>query len=238
MSTRLTYAQIAELVRQRADLENSTFVVDGSAASGELYSAIHLAAEQHYHQLSSLRDELFLAVGTITTVAGTVAYNLASSNNPYNVKIIAVRLTVGDYKWPLQPFDATRITTSKNHSWGAGLLPRYRHRQSKSTGDYLEFDPPPAGVHTVTVEYLPEWTKPTTTSETMQLPFPEWVVLDAAIRLAAKEERDASDLVRERELLAQRIQSWAAPTDQNWPKGIADHRANEDTDSDWGMDGW
>jgi hypothetical protein len=231
----LTYEQVAELVRQRLDLENSTFVVDGTVATGELYNHIYLAAEQHYQNLASLRDHLFSTTTTVATVAGTAAYSLSSVLS----KLIAVRLVVGDYRYPLRPYDAAWITTSRNQSWGTGIMPRYQLRSVKAGNDFqheLIFDPPPAGVYSLQVEYVPDFAKPAANSLPLPLPFPEWVVLDTAIRLAAKEERDASDLVRERELLTQRIEASWGPADQNWPKGIHDHRANEE--DDWGEYGW
>jgi hypothetical protein len=231
-----TYENIAELVRQRADLENSTFVVDGAAASGELYNTIHLAAEQHYENLCSLREDMWIRDSTVVTVAGTAEYALQAVTK----KVVSVRLLVGDYKYPLRPFNSARVTTTRAQSWGISSFPWYSLRLKLETASqakkfHLLFDPPPNGVYTVHYSFIRDWGRPLANSELVQLPFPEWIVLDAAIRLAAKEERDASDLVRERELLSKRIETWFAPSDQNWPKPIHDHRANEDDED---LNGW
>lgn len=220
-------AQIVTQVLRRADMENSTFV--DTSVGGEVYDAVNKSAEKLVEKLAMLCEDLFVKDATLSiTAAGGAEYVLPSDM----LSLRSVRLLSGGVRVPLERYSIDKAITGDRNQWG---LPQYSLRLKDNSGVlqyWLKFDPPPAANYTVYVEYVWGWTKLTSATALVSLPFPEYIVIDAAMQLLEKEKTDISDLMAERETLERRIEAWARPRDHFGGAHILDVRHDMDW-NDW-----
>ncbi len=218
-----TRAQVRDLVRQRCDLENTTAQVDT-----ELNSHINDAAKYVHDFLISAYGEQYAVFDDIfSTIAGVSEYGVGEISSPAIAatfyRPVAFKLRVDGISYPLGSYDLAGATSYANSSgagtsvaWGSGYLPRYHISQNASDLWVLRFDPPPDTVHTVEVYYhptAPQYTADSGAGGVVQLPHVDLLIVEAAIRVKTKEERDASSLKEERALIQKRIEDWTSPID-------------------------
>jgi len=220
-----TMAELETQARRRADMENSTFV-----SSSEVFDAINKSAEKLLEKIASLSEDLLIKKSTITTVAGTAEYELAADV----LKLHKVALRVNDADVPLNRRATDFVDSVQTQTWGNAFVPSYRPRIATGTGGALvwklDFNPVPSGVYTVPYEYIWGWTAIASSGSKVELPFPEYIVLDVAIALLQKEKSSTSELIQEREILEKRIEQWLEPKDHHRAPHILDTRDAED----WG----
>ena len=209
MARTRTLTNLLSDVRQRAGMENSTFVTDS-----ELTEYINeSAAEFRDLLIENECSEFFMTSATFSTSSGTAGYSLASDF--YELHKVVIDLG-GPQNYSLKPYPADEHGEAKSgSSWGwiaGGRLPRYR-----VVGSSLYFSPIPSGVFSVTYYYTPAQTRLSSGSDTVDgvNGWEEWIVIDSAIKCLAKEESDVSYLMAQREKIEQRIARHAGRRDKS-----------------------
>jgi hypothetical protein len=218
-----TMAELEAQARRRADMENSGFVT-----SLEVFDSINKSTEKLLEKIAALSEDLLIKKATLTTVAGTAEYELAADV----MKLRKVALRVQDADHPLTRRQTDSVDSTTRQSWGYAFLPNYRARIATGAGGalvwMLDFNPPPAAVYTLPYEYIWGWTATSSSATKVELPFPEYIVLDVAIALLEKEKSSTTELVQEREILERRIEAWLEPKDHARAPHILDVAATED----------
>lgn len=145
MARTRTLTELRTDARQRADMENSTFVSDTEATR-----YINLGVSKLYDLLLQARgDEYYMQRMDFTTTAGEELYPLPS--NFY--KLIAVDINDGASVFSAKPleFQSERNTYQENAGWGRGFFPVKYMLQSS----HIRFFPAPSSSHTITLWYVP-----------------------------------------------------------------------------------
>lgn len=220
-----TMAELETQIRRRADMEDTDFV-----SSTEVFDSINKSAEKLLEKIAALSEDLLIKKNTITTVAGTAEYELAADV----LKLHKVALRVSNGTVPINRRGTDFVDDTTAQSWGYAFVPSYRARIAANGSGamvwMLDFQPIPSGVFTVLYEYIWGWTALASSGDKVQLPFPEYIVLDSAIMLLQKEKSSTTELVQEREILERRIEAWLEPKDHHRTAHILDVRDSED----WG----
>lgn len=212
MARTRSQADLVADVRKRADIENVT----DRFPDAEIEEYINQSIARLYMMLDRCDNTYYVTTQSINTVAGTKTYALAAGFT----SIKKVSATVGgSKKLPVRKYNIHEDDWLELVGvWSSDLVVKYRLR-----GSDISFSPTPAGVYTVTIEYL---TAPVRLSGATPFDgiagFEEWVVLDAAIKVRRKQARDASDLMMDKSEVEQWIQSTAPGRDQNEPECVAD----------------
>lgn len=224
MARERTLAQLREEVRQRVDAENATTWLPNA----ELTRYINQSIARLHRLIAREHEELLAARQTVTTVAGVEIYTLS----PGFHKIVGspeVDLG-GPGPVPMRRWTwAERTSYLYTGGWTSDQPIAYRIQGA----DRLSFLPVPDQAHTITVHYIPPPTDLAADSDTYdgRAGWEEWVVVDAAIKVATKEESDTTELRVERDELWRDITADLVSIDQGAPPRVGDVAGD---DNDWG----
>lgn len=208
----ITLTEIRSQARDRADMQNSSFVSDAeltkyvNSSIAELHDLLIAGGESDYYLLST----------TFNTVASTETYALPAAF--YKLRGVDVQ-SGGDWI-SVRPFNFNERNSSLSAAYNlSGLDFRYR-----LAGSNILLSPPPSGVNTVKLWYTPVATKLTADSDTLDdvNQFAEYVITDAAIKMLQKEESDVSVLLAQKADLRKRIENMVANRDAGQPESISD----------------
>jgi hypothetical protein len=203
--------QLKQIIRQRCDLENTDFETDI-----ELNNLINDSA-------SVLHDLLIACAGSnyatetasLTTTASVSSYALNTANfyTPTRISIV-----FDEIDYPLTRFEpeGTVFRTSAS-SWGPGDLPRYTIKRGSDSVWTIKFDPAPDKVTSVNLTYHTTAPVYTDDQDVISIPYPDYLVVEACIRIKDKEDRDTIRLERERASIQKRIEDWGATFDRANP---------------------
>lgn len=234
MAITLTVDQVRRMAVKRAQREGSTLFTDydgapAASTSNEIITDINLSCEQHLANLRMLRPSFGIKATNLQVTPSAASVALP---NDYD-RLKTIRLILDNTRIPLRRLTEADQTTSAQENWRA-FLPRYSQRVSISNTQHIVFDPPTDTTRSVTIEYQFAWTTHTTT-QPIYLPYIDWVILDVALRLIAKERLDPNHLLAERQRVEQKIEVWHTNDDDAGPRGIADHRSGSGgEESPWG----
>lgn len=205
MPRNVTLLDLRTRVRQRANMENSTFVTDS-----EVSSLVNEGIAGLYNLLVQARGQEYYAADTsIATVANQSVYDLPADF--YQLLDITALISSETYKLKrYQMADIARL--SQPGVTSPATLPQYRIRgQFNTTTNVVQLQilPLPTQVYTISIYYVPAPVLLAADGDTCDgiAGFEEWVVLDAAIRCLQKEESDVSFLAAEREKVEARIRN-------------------------------
>lgn len=194
----ITLAQLKSQARDRADMTNSSFVSDS-----ELVNYINASiAELHDLLIAAYDSDYFITEYTFSTVANTATYALPADF--YKIRGIDSRIN-GDSWASIQPFNFNERNSNNELvaylSFGNNI--RYR-----LVGSNLMLSPTPTGVYNMKMWYIPVATKLTLDADTLSdlNQYAEYVIVDAAIKMMAKEEGDVSVLAAQKAELRRRIE--------------------------------
>lgn len=205
-------------VRQRADIENHTARFPNS----ELTSYLNQSWAELYELIISAGDEYYLSSNTITTSAGVDTYSLPADF----YKLAGVDIDVGGPQpIPIRKFVfRERNRYLYNDGWSYGRPVSYR-----LWGSNIRFTPRPSANYSVIVWYYPTQTDMSSDSDTIDgvQGWEEFVVLDAAVKCLAKDSRDASALVAQRETVRQRVLGNMQTRDTSEPDRATDVYATD-----------
>lgn len=217
MASTVTFTELKTRARQLADQENSGFISDT-----ELGYYINSSCQELYDKLiEAYDDDYYATTGTITTNATDSEYNLPSDF--YKLLGLDYQVTSSE-SLSLRKFNFAKRNFYKNRgifTLSGNDIMRYRIKANK-----VLFAPKPNGVKTITVHYIPCFTKLTSGSDTFDgiNGWEEYVILDAAIKMMVKEESDPSGLVLLFNKIDQRIKRMKSNRDANESTGVVDTR--------------
>lgn len=203
MPRNVTLLDLRTRVRQRANMENSTFVTDSEVSSlvnegiAGLYNLLIQARGQEYYSI----DYVF------STVANQQIYDLPADF----YQLLDVTAVIENHTHKLIRYQMADMAALRDSGMTSpATLPRYRLRGEFNTTTnvaQIQILPVPNQVFAIALYYVPAPVLLSADSDTCDgiAGFEEWVVLDAAIRCLQKEESDVSFLAAEREKVEMRI---------------------------------
>ena len=204
-----TRAQVATLIRQRCDIENTTAQVD-SEISNHIQDAANYV---HDFLIGTYKDKYAVGTDFFVTVPGQALYTPSNVIGDLYIPL-SVRLQFDGESFPLDTFsDLDRVTRTAGTSWGAGYMPQYRFQRSIDNDYDIIFDPPPDAAHTVTLRYHTTAPEYTLDNDPVNIPHTDLLIAEACIRVKTKEERDASLFINERAAIQKRIEDWVGNVD-------------------------
>jgi hypothetical protein len=226
-----TLEQLRDLSKQRADLENSTFITDSewnnyvNDSLKELYDLI----------IQKYGDDYFVNNVTITTDGSSYLYPLPNgtlySSAPSFYKFLGLDLALSNNQqdsWvTIRPFsfqDRNKYAVPNFQSFYGVTNLRYRLQ-----GNNLWLTPIPMSGQTMRLWYVPRCTTLTSDSDTTDCygGWDEYVVIDAAIKAMIKQELDISALMAQKSAMIQRIESVAENRDAGNPACVTDAASTE-----------
>lgn len=210
----VTLAKIRERVRARADMKNSEFVEDS-----ELNEYINASYQELYDILVGSFEDYYTLPPVSFSISSGDYFELPE--NFYKLRGVDCALDNNNF-YTMSPFDFNR---------------RNRTGQSLSRLEYIQYDknyriignrlyitPAERAQGNYRIWYIPQASTLTSDSSTLDgiNGWEEYVVVDAARKCLDKEETDTSSLIREKEMLRQRITAASARRDAGAPKTISD----------------
>lgn len=211
----VTLLSLKTQARQRADMENSTFISDT-----ELTTLINSSAAELYDLLIGVFEDYKLTSQTISVVPNTDTYTLPTDF--YKLRGVDLVLDSFGNAVTLKPFNfAERNAYLFTPTWNVVGLSYLRYHMQ---GNSIRFVPVPNTSQSVKLWYIPAIPTLTLDADTLDgvNGFEEYIVVDAAIKMRIKEESDTMDLERQKALLTARINSMAANRDAGSPERVSD----------------
>lgn len=222
----LTLQNLIDAVRQRADMQNSQFVTDS-----ELTSYINQSYQELYDLIrQKFGDDYFVAPPVIITTDGTNdTYLLPNGTNfsaaPSFQNLLGVDLLLSnqpDSAVTIKPFmfaERNRYAVPNFQSFYGVTNLRYRLRDNR-----IWFTPIPASGQSIRLFYVPQLVALSAPSDTADNlgGWLEYVICDAAIKCAQKEESDISVLAAQKMMLIQRIEAAAENRDIGMSQSVSD----------------
>lgn len=210
----ITLAQLKSQSRDRADMTNSQFVSDS-----ELVNYINGSiAELHDLLIAAYDNDYFITEYTFNTVSGTDSYALPADF----YKLRGIDSKIGTDQWfTLQPFNFNERNSKNDLVAYLAYGNNFRYR---IMGSEVVFSPVPQGIYSIKLWYIPVATKLTSDSDTLNdlNQFSEYVIVDAAIKMANKEEADVSVLAAQKAELKRRIEVMAQNRNADKSESISD----------------
>lgn len=217
----ITLAELRTRARQRADMEESQFVSD-SELNGYINNSI---AELHDILVQSYNTDYYISSYEFTTTVGQDAYDLPEDF--YKLRGVDAALN-GTDSFTLRPFNFNERNRFKNFGvWNILGIANIRYR---ILGNQLKFTPVPDGTTEVTLWYVPVATE--LVADTDELKdfngYNEYIVIDAAIKMAQKEESDVSVLAAQKAAIIDRLNAAAQNRDIGSSESVSDIYAEND----------
>ena len=220
---------LAVQIRQEVGFEGDQFVTDL-----ELQDKITRAYRGLYDLLVAARGaEYYRSAATFNTVAGQANYDLPSDF----YRLLAVNRTTQTGFWSnIHPYGLDEIDLLLNAGMNGATseLGKYRLGGGISTvtllpGKFIDFLPVPTAVRTVRVDYLPEAVlkyDPVSTFFWIEDHdgWLEWIIIEVAIQLVAKEEGDPSAFLTRKAAIEARIKALAPSRNASEPERPKDVR--------------
>ncbi len=215
MASSVTLGSLKLQARERADMVNSKFIDDA-----ELTRFINGSIKELYDWLVNAGEFYYIATQTINITSGADSYPLASDF----YKLLGVDLVVDTLGngVTLKPFQfEQRNSYLFTPTWNVVGLSYLRYMLQ---GNNIKFVPVPSGANECKLFYAPAFQNLTTDSATFDgiNGWEEFVVLDAAIKMLAKEESDVSVLAAQRGAMLQRIEDMKVMRDIGSPSRVGD----------------
>lgn len=215
MARTRTLTLLRDEVRQRADIESATTAFPDS----ELTRYINQSIARLHRKIHRVQPDMLVTSTTITTAASTESYALPAT---FYALVGSPEVNLGGpgpstlHRWQW----ADRASYLYEGGWAYGRPVAYR----LVGADTISFLPIPNAVYSVKVFYVPAPTDLSADGDTFdgRSGWEEWVVLDAAIKVATKEERDITDLRAERDDAWAEIAADLPQQDRGAPSRVAD----------------
>lgn len=216
----ITLANLRSRARDRADMQNSSFISD-SELNNYINSSI---AELHDLLIGNYENDYRLNSYSFTTVANTADYALPADF--YKMRGVDIKITSNQW-FSCRPFNFNERNRNQNFAWGLLTGPTIRYRLTDAN---IKFSPAPDTAVQIQIWYIPVATILSADGDTLVdiNQYAEYVVVDAAIKMLQKEESDVSVLMAQKAGLIKRIQDISANRDASQPESISDIYAEND----------
>lgn len=210
----ITLAELKSQARDKADMQNSQFVSDS-----ELVNYINASiAELHDLMVAAFDNDYFVSEYSFQTSADTSSYALPATF----YKLRGVDSKIGNDQWfTLQPFNFNERNSKNDMIAYLAYGNNFRYRLM---GSNIVFTPTPKGVFDIKLWYIPLATKLSSDSDVLSdlNQFAEYVTVDAAIKMVAKEEGDISVLAGQKAELKRRIEVMAQNRNADKSESVTD----------------
>jgi len=218
-----TLSKLRTLIRQRADMENSTFVTDD-----EIVGFINQSIAELHDELITLYENFYLSSEALTLPADSPK---TLPDDFY--KCLGVDLNTSGMTYRLKPFQLGERNTYSNPAYSVSGAPILFY---SIQGNELKFMPETTVSATGTLWYAPEPQQfalgagdddieLNAKARQIAIGYEEYIILDGAIKCLIKEESDYSTLVALKEQQRQRIVASAARRDAGEPYRVQDVRS-------------
>lgn len=229
----ITLAQLRELARQRADQEYVAGVSEANkfVTDSELNGYINRSIEELYDLIiSCYGNDYYADQYPITLTADEDTYALPTAF----YQLLGVDLVItSDQRYSLKPFMFQERNDFRNYPANTYQGPAYRYHLR---GNNIVFQPTPTAGNNAVIWYIPLAVVLTSDSDTMQgfNGWEEYVIIDAAIKMAIKQEDDITNLKQAKNDMIVRIKTMADNRDSGFPQRVQD----VDGYSEWGNRRW
>lgn len=226
-----TLLQLRTESRQRADMENSSFVGDA-----ELTSYINNSiSELHDILIQAYDGDYYIDEITFQTSSNQNSYELSTiitNDDFYKLRGVDAKLNNSDW-FTLQPFtfnERNKDQNSGSYSHLGVAAVKYR-----LVGSTIRFSPVPDNNIDIRIWYIPEAMQLIADTDTLRdlNNFSEYIIVDAAIKMLQKEESDVSVLMAQKADLKRRIEESANNRDAGSGESVSDVH-NENNSYFWG----
>lgn len=210
----VTLATLKTRCRERADMVDSEFIDDT-----ELLTYINASYTELYDILVSKFEDYYVAEPT--------QFTISSGSNTYTLPSDFYKLRGVDYLISNSDWVALKKFNFNERNMASSLRARYRRVPNMSyriVGNKLYIEPSDIAPGTYRIWYTPATTMLSSDSDTVDgvNGWEEYIVVDVAIKMLAKEESSTTHLERERARLLERIETMAANRDYDQPESVSD----------------
>ena len=224
-SNTTTLQNLIDRVRQRADMEGSTFVSDA-----EVITYINVAMAEMHDILVQRYEDYYVNTQSYTLPIAVEGTDDLLPEDFY--KVLGVDFDVGGTTYRLRRFSFQERNQYNSPAVVAG---RVTNTLYQVRDKLIKFIPTPTVSGTVTMFYVPESQQFATdgSDDAVQIVakapqvafgYEEYVVVDAAIKCLQKEESDVQILLVQKQQLKDRIENAATNRDQGESVAITDVR--------------
>lgn len=205
-TNKVSLAQLKELCRQRADMENSNFITDS-----ELTSLINLSYGEYYDLILSNYEDDYTVEYELTISSGETSCPLPSD---------FMKLRGVDYKVSVDDY----IKVSKFQFSDRNKSPFPRRKRYRIIGDKISFLPNKECEGEYRLWYIPVYPKLTADYDTIGgvNGWEDLVVIQTAIYMLQKEESDVTNLMVQKAQIIERISSMSANRDAGGIETVVD----------------
>lgn len=221
----ISFLNLKTRARQRADMENSQFIDDV-----ELSAYINQSIAEFYDLLiGAYSSDYNVDVHNFTTVPGQDSYPLPATF--YKLRGLDAQLNA-NYWTTLRPFNFNERNRNQQGTLNALTEPAVRYRL---LGSNLKLSILPDGNSPMRLWFIPQAPQLVADTDLLQdvNHFGEYVIVDAAIKMLAKEESDVSVLMAQKAEIKRRVIDMAQNRDAGQPESVSDIYAEND-DYWWG----
>jgi len=218
-----TLSELRTRVRRRADAVGNNFFSDE-----EINDYVNTGLGELHDILVSKFEDYYVSSASFSLVSGTSSYSFSSIGLGDFYKLLAVDLTTGNDTVRMK-----RITwpDRNKHSYDNAVYNErgYASYEYSIRGEAIRLTPEPDSTDTITVYYVPSFSKlgsdSDKTSESVESNWEEYAIVSAAIRMREKEETSTTSLERELDRITARIEEASKDRDAAEPFGITDDTA-------------
>lgn len=208
-------SSVITLAKQRADMENTSFVSDA-----EWVTYADLSYRKFYNLITTLYEDYNVSYQDYTTTGQQAEYTLPTGF----LKIRLVEL----YGVTPRPLTLREWTLSEKNRLAYSVT-GYPIRFSVY-GNTLRLMPDPQGAYQVRVWYIPTATAVTSDAQSIEVynGFDEYIAIDMAIRALTKEESNTDRLERERDRMERMLEETMRGRDAGQPRTMTDIERQND----------
>jgi hypothetical protein len=219
MSNTITLAELKTQARERADMENSSFISDS-----ELTSYINQSYADLYGILVTRYEDYFTIETTSTVTSGNDTITLPTDFFKLRGLDLALDNSLNNFTVVTRADWNNRNQRDSNNS---RLLRGQFNVSYRIIKDEIKLTPSLSAAGTYRLYYIPIYTPlvdDTDTPETSisNQSWHEYIIVDAAIKMLEKEESNTKHLERQLMKLEERIERAAANRDVHQPETVSD----------------
>lgn len=194
-----TLVQLRTAIRQQADQENSTFVSDT-----ELNTIINTSLAQFHNILADkFGEDYYYTKSTLTATIGTDVVSLPSDFT----KLLQVEINRGSNEPPIIMKQYMLKEKHKNYNSASQYSYRYR-----VMGTNLVLDRAAKSAFTMNLYYVPNFVDLASDGNSFNFMgdgWEDWVIMDCAAKIKAKEESDVSFELNQKAIVENKINTQA-----------------------------
>jgi len=227
MANTVTLATLRTRARERSDMVNSSFV-----SSAELLQYINASYSELYDLMVGKFEDYYTVSSTETIAQG--ANTITLPTDFYKMRGLDYQLDANNWVLVSKFNFANRNQLNRSTARSVRGVTALQYR---IVGNTIRIEPESAAPGTYRLWYTPIYTPLSAESDTVDgiNGWEEYVVIDAAIKMLAKEESSTTHLEKEKAAMLQRIEVMAQSRDSGAPESITDVSIeNQDDLLPWG----